>query len=416
MKVLWFTNTPSLAENSKNTKRVDGGWIKSLEKEIMNSNDIELAIAFYSNQQIDEFRQSNTKYYPIPIRDSSTRLNNLIKRMNAEVEPESDIEKFVRIVNDFQPSLIHIMGTEKPFGLIQDKIKNIPIVISIQGNFTVYNEKYFSGLPKNYVKKQTLFKSKVLFKSYIDIYNRFQKKVLREQKILKSAKYIIGRTDWDRRITRVLAPDSIYFHNDEILRKSFYQYSWNNKLKNELILFTTTGTNLYKGLETILKSAIELDNLNINYKWLIAGISLHDQIVNLIIKSFHIEVSKNIIFLDKLSEKDIVKHLLNVNIYVMASHIENSPNNLCEAMILGLPCIATDVGGTSSLLTNKVEGILIQDGDAFSLTGSILEMYNKYDKAIKYGQKARTRALKRHDPKDIKCDLLNIYNSVIDEF
>lgn len=42
----------------------------------------------------------------------------------------------------------------------------------------------------------------------------------------------------------------------------------------------------------------------------------------------------------------------------MPSHIENSPNNLCEAMILGMPCIATDAGGTSTLLSNMKDGLL----------------------------------------------------------
>jgi len=414
MKVLWFTNTPSMAENRIGQKPVGGGWIKSLENELIKSNEVELGIAFYSNSKFDDFNQNSTKYFPIAKDNNSFKLLKLYNRINSQIEPEKDVDKFLRIIKKFNPDLIHILGSEGPFGLIQKTIDNIPIVISIQGNLTVYKDKFFSGISKYDVKKYSSLKTRVLFKTYNHYFNRFKKIVLREQIILKPAKHIIGRTDWDRRITRVLSPKSTYFHNDEILRDSFYQNEWNNKLNEEIILFTTTGSNLYKGFETILKSAKHLDDLGVKYKWYLAGITQNDQVVNYAIKSYKTNISKNIIFLGKIIEKELINYLLKANIYIMASHIENSPNNLCEAMVLGLPCIATDVGGTSSLLTNKVDGILIQDGDSWVLTGSILELINDYVTASKYGENARKKALLRHNPKKIVNELLEIYNKIIE--
>jgi glycosyltransferase involved in cell wall biosynthesis len=98
--------------------------------------------------------------------------------------------------------------------------------------------------------------------------------------------------------------------------------------------------------------------------------------------------------------------------YVMASHIENSSNSLCEAMILGMPCIATYAGGTASLLKDNEDGILIQDGDPWSLSGAILELYNNPQKAVDYGKNARNKALIRHDKERIATDLLAIYRTI----
>ena len=49
---------------------------------------------------------------------------------------------------------------------------------------------------------------------------------------LKNSKNIIGRTDWDRQITRILAPKSNYFVGNEILRDNFYEEKWNNIYEN----------------------------------------------------------------------------------------------------------------------------------------------------------------------------------------
>ena len=80
-----------------------------------------------------------------------------------------------------------------------------------------------------------------------------------------------------------------------------------------------------------------------------------------------------------------------MHIYIAISHIENSPNSLCEALILGAPCIATNAGGTSSLIEDGNNGILIQDGDAYSMAGAIIELTENYNIAIDYGNSARKK-------------------------
>jgi glycosyltransferase involved in cell wall biosynthesis len=98
----------------------------------------------------------------------------------------------------------------------------------------------------------------------------------------------------------------------------------------------------------------------------------------------------------------------------MPSYIENSPNNLCEAMILGMPCVATFAGGTGSLLKDGEEGILIQDGDPYVLAGAILELKNYPEKAVEMSQKARASALKRHNVESVTEQYLNIYREIIE--
>jgi glycosyltransferase involved in cell wall biosynthesis len=252
-------------------------------------------------------------------------------------------------------------------------------------------------------------------RSFVNVYKEFAKKAAREQEIYAHSKHFIGRTAWDRRVTLVMAPAAAYYHNDEILQNSFYKYEWKNKLDAKLTLFTTNGPNIYKGIETLLDCAHLLDGINVDYEWQVAGLSRNDEVVKIASKSIGKPVSNNIKFMGKLDEELLSQALLKAHIYISVSHIENSPNSLCEAQILGLPCIATHAGGTNSLLEDGVEGILIQDGDPYAMAGAIIEMKNNFDKAIVYGENSRKKALKRHDPEKITNDLLNIYKTILNK-
>ena len=121
----------------------------------------------------------------------------------------------------------------------------------------------------------------------------------------------------------------------------------------------------------------------------------------------------NLKFLGRLTESDLIEKLLEADIYVMPSHIENSPNNLCEAMILGMPCIASYAGGTGSLLRDGHEGILIQDGDPWAMAGAILELKEDFNKSVSFGKNARKRALERHNKDKIANELVAIYESIL---
>lgn len=410
MNVLWFCLTPSLAEEYLTGKKHYGlGWIGSLEKQI--SSKVKLSVAFYSENSKEPFLLNNTTYYPIN-KFRYGKASKFFSKVNNHIESPSDVKQYARIIDLTSPDIIHIHGTEGPFGLIQG-LTSVPIVFSIQGIISVCLIKYFSGIKKIEVLKHTSISSRLLFRSYYRKYKLFELQAKREVKILKPAKFIIGRTDWDRRVTRILAPHAEYFHNDEILRDSFYKQRWECKSSFKFSLITVMSPNLFKGIETVLNCAKILDELNFSYSWSVVGLNSKDDLVNITRKSLNIKVSPNIRFLGILNENSLIQELMKSNIYISASHIENSSNSLCEALLLGLPSIATDAGGSSSLIDNKRDGIIIQDGDPYSMAGAIIELYENYDKALEYGDEARKRAIERHSLERISNELISIYNKII---
>ncbi|TSD66983.1 glycosyltransferase [Inquilinus sp. KBS0705] len=409
MKVLWFSLSPGLGDVHLNDNNKGIGWIKALQKNIQDS--VQLSIVFYLDTNVEPFTLGTTRYFPVN-RYRSGKILKAKERMLNAIEPEADQQVFLTIIEQVKPDIIHIHGTESPFGLIQ-KYTQIPTVVSIQGIITVYRYKYYSKISYWDVLRNSAFKSFLYQRGFNNIYKRFAGMAQREKEIFKLSGHIIGRTDWDRRVTTVLSPNAIYYHNDEVLRESFYKHAWNNTLSGCLTLFTTTGADLYKGIETVLYCAALLDKIGVNYQWQIAGLSKSDELVHIASRCIKTPISPNIKFLGGLNEKALAQSLLNAHIYIACSHIENSPNSLCEAQILGLPCIATNAGGTNTLLKDKKDGLLIQDGDPYSLAGTIIELRDNYAQAIAYGKSSRQKALLRHNPAKITAELLEIYKKVI---
>jgi glycosyltransferase involved in cell wall biosynthesis len=83
-------------------------------------------------------------------------------------------------------------------------------------------------------------------------------------------------------------------------------------------------------------------------------------------------------------------------------------------MLTGMPIIASYVGGTPTLIDHKVNGMLYQEGDAYSLAGLILDLSNNFDIADKMAKNAKSTAMKRHSRKYIVERTISIYNSIVE--
>ncbi len=417
MKLLWFSNTSANAASFLKIDPIGGGWLKSLDKAL--NSKVDLHVAFYYPHKNEKFEYNNTTYHPICKKNWKIKvLRNIFW---SDFITDQDLPLYLKIINEVNPDIIHIHGTENPFGCIIPVI-NIPVVVSIQGCITVYNHKFQNDFTKYNLRLSSLyfgrtFRQFLRRKSFMKTWKEFKRMAVREQHNLLITKYVIGRTDWDRRITSLLAPNSLYYHCDEILRDVFYINEWHcHEIGRRILIHSTISNSTFKGFETICETLYLLNKiLRHDIEWAIAGISSNDSIVrvtkNQLKKKFPI---KGLTYLGVLNETKLLTCLHNANIYVSPTHIDNSPNSLCEAMLLGIPCISTFVGGTGSLLKNGEEGIMVQDGDPWSMAGAIIELLKDPGLAITYGKRARERAFKRHDKDRIVNDLVSIYKRVIE--
>lgn len=101
------------------------------------------------------------------------------------------------------------------------------------------------------------------------------------------------------------------------------------------------------------------------------------------------------------------------DIFVLPSHSEGLPITIIEAMACGLPVVGTRVGGIPDLITDGVNGLLVEKEQPDQLAESILQLC--FDGALRtrMGEQGCARACQNHDMEGYVDRLLEIYHEVV---
>jgi colanic acid/amylovoran biosynthesis glycosyltransferase len=92
-----------------------------------------------------------------------------------------------------------------------------------------------------------------------------------------------------------------------------------------------------------------------------------------------------------LTENEVRAALDQADAFVLPSFIEGVPVSAMEAMAIGVPVIATNVGGTSELVEDGVTGLLIRPADVDSICAAVLRLKNDPDLARRLAEQGRKK-------------------------
>ena len=123
---------------------------------------------------------------------------------------------------------------------------------------------------------------------------------------------------------------------------------------------------------------------------------------------------ENINFLGLLSEDRMRSEYLSANVFVSPSSLENSPNSLAEAQILGTPCVASFVGGVSNMVEHGKTGYLYRFEDYVVLANYISDIFDCKYNLQELSINERACALIRHDKEAIIDAILSMYGNIIE--
>lgn len=409
MRVLWFTNTPSRYASFGGYN--GGGWIYSLEEEMSKREDIDLGIAFFMNGQKKKVHKNGVTYYPIEDPFTSSNINKLKGKFISQKGKEKEwLNRFQHVIEDFVPDVIEVFGSEQSFGQVAEYTK-VPVVLHIQGILTPC---YNAFLPPFISKHNYIWEDCNPFHAFKRFrgLRSFYKNGVRELNMVQHISYFIGRTEWDKRLTHLFNPKAKYFYGSEILRDVFYA-PVERHIPPKAMIISTLSSPLYKGYETVLKTAKLLKELScIDFDWRIYG-NIDPKFVERRLRIYHDDV--NVRFMGVASSEELKNELSSATAYVHLSYIDNSPNSVCEAQITGIPVIATNVGGIPSLIQDGETGFLVPANDPYQTAYLIHELSENKDMNNNVGKRAREVALKRHDKNVIVNSLINSYKDIINE-
>lgn len=413
MRVLWLSFTAAGASKTLKNEVAGCGWIASLEECIKRVPGLKLGVAFFNETSQSKFEIDDVAYYPIEKKYRGFQ-GKLEKRIFSKLY-DTNPKQLKAAIDDFKPDVIHLFGTES--GMVEVlEITTIPTIVHLQGLVRPYLSMWFpKGMSQRSVWLNSSIRALVLRRGVYFEYPLFKKRALREDKAIRKAKYFFGRTAWDKNYISFLKEGFEYFHCEEVLRPIFNEYHWERPENKTIKIVSVINPQLYKGIEMVLETAKLLKERNkVDFEWSIIGIGVNDELVSIIEKfSNDSFAANNVVFTGKKMGKELVDELLNAHFFVHPSHIDNSPNSVCEAMLLGMPVFAGNVGGVSSLIANNIDGLLYNSYDAAELAGLVLKSFSQMTKMEFLGKNARLRAQKRHDNKTITNTVINAYKSII---
>lgn len=441
MKVLWLCNImlPAIAEKLGQPYSNREGWLTGIYERIcreryayggnvepgmegsagINTGEkIQLGICFPCGEEMVE--------NSLLIEESGVRCYSFRENLAKPEEYDQTMEgRFQEIIRDFKPDMVHIFGTEFPHTLAMVKAFGKPerILIGIQGLCYASAGAYMANLPEKVVNRKT-FRDRIKKDSILQQQEKFRIRGEHEKEALRHTRNITGRTKFDKTETEKINPDAKYFHMNETMRSPFYTGNWEGEKCIPHSIFLSQGDYPLKGFHYILQAMPRILESYPDAKIYVAGnsiinnktmkdkikISSYGKYLLELIKRAHLE--EHVRMLGRLTAEEMKEQFIKSSLYLCPSALENSPNSLGEAMLLGVPAVAADTGGIPSLMEHEKEGLLYEAGNVEQLAAAVIRIWREPEETKKRAKAARKRAFVTHDGESNYQRLLEIYREI----
>ncbi len=113
--------------------------------------------------------------------------------------------------------------------------------------------------------------------------------------------------------------------------------------------------------------------------------------------------------------RDVRPYLAAADLCVFPSQSEGMPRALMEAMSLGIPAVATDVGGTSEVLRHSRDGVLVGYGDVDAMANAIASLASDPIRRRNLGESARQRIRSAFDIQAVSEEYLTLFECLRDD-
>lgn len=424
-KILWVCNIPipRIANDIGIPAQNIGGWLTGFANILEKAENIELSICFplLGIKEIKKGKVGRIKYYGF----SQPKLMGFLPVEDQLHESDYMRRHIKKILEEANPEILHIWGTEYPHSKVAAELFGQPdkTVVNIQGLTSFYWMHFNTGIP--YKESKRFMLSNIARGNLLQQAEQMRKRGLVEQQTLNLVGHAIGRTDWDKACVIQSNPKINYHFCNETLRDSFYTGTWDYDICEKHSIFMSQAATPIKGLQFMLRAMPEILRVYPDTHLYIAGndITNKNGLYNrLKYSSFASYISRLILdnglaeyitFTGSLDEKKMKERFLMSNVFVSPSTIENSPNSLGEAMLLGVPCISSEVGGVKNLLKHNEEGFLYQMDAPYMLAYYIKKMFGMGKQAELMGINAKKHAEKTHDREHNLKTLLKIYEDIL---
>ena len=343
---------------------------------------VEVAVVTRSEKNISE------ELYSIPL--YRTKFLYLGFRESKITHSLFALPKALKAVKEFNPDIIHSHNPPAALtGIACAKLFNKSHVLTMHGP---WSEVRIKGIKKTIAEKIEQFALKnvnAITCDSIALRNEFEHKYRIKAIAIQNA---VDKTYYSR------------------IAKQKARAILNIKTNDKIILFTGRFV-AEKGLDTLLHAASILLSRRKDITFLLIGGGFDEKIVHSWL--FHNNKYKNNIITIPFLKHELMKAAYNASdIFVLPSLAEGLSRSLMEAMLFGLPCIATAVGGNVELLENK-RGLLVKPGNEKAFSVAIENLLDDQNLAKKLAKNAKSYVINNLTVAKRVSNFVELYGSVI---
>ncbi|MBQ9752765.1 MAG: glycosyltransferase [Paludibacteraceae bacterium] len=417
MRILWITNSvmPEIAQTLGWSRLGSGGWMSAMLSQLRQRPNVKIVIATISKKinRLIVRDVNGVRYWILPAKTPIWKY-------------DSDLEKYwITLKETYSPDIVHIHGTEFSHGLAYIKACGADnVIVSLQGLIGEIGKVYTAGISKKDVLKTETLSDKILKKGIRHTQQQYLLRGEYEKEYLKSVKYVIGRTDWDRMMVLKVNPQLKYYKNNESLGDIFYSSSWDYSKCIPYSIMVSQCALPIKGFHVLLRAMpLVLAEFPDAHIYVAGGNTVFPTSINerLLDTGYNVylrqlirenELGDKITFIGPLSSEEMCDVYQKSNVFVLCSAIENSSNSLAEAQCIGLPTIATSAAGTPTMTQHGMLSVQYDFEDYRQLAENIKSIFSlQYD--VNRFSKTRAIAHARHNRKRNVVELMQIYDEVI---
>ncbi len=388
MRILWLAPYPHPLDAGAHPVP----WVGALAELVCRQPGVELTILHWTATiagPVDEFARDGIRFIYLKTPSVRRDILSLYRRRIALVRAYLQ-------AHQGEYDLLHLHGSELQLPAMTAGLP-VPQLLSVQGIVSEY--------PRFVPNPFSILKVLWTLAGYY------------ERRYLPAIHHFSCRTHWDKALVQQLSPGCTIYHNWEIIRPAFFrgpERTESAPAARPQVVFMG-GTQVMKGFREVL-AALDLLRRQADVKLVVAGRAGAAAVRAEVRRAGLRHVGPaDVECRGTLSADELVRLFGDSLCLLHPSYVDNSPNSVCEAQLAGLPVVAADVGGVSSLIDDGETGLLCTLAPA-SIARQALRLLRDGALRQRIAGQAASTARRRHDPAVIVPRTLAIYQAVLRAF
>lgn len=166
-----------------------------------------------------------------------------------------------------------------------------------------------------------------------------------------------------------------------------------------------------KGLSVLLRALLFLKEYGVEFEAVLVGEGRDRKKTEEL--SRRLGLNGRVAFLGE--RKDVPRLMQDLDLLVIPSLSEGSPNVALEAMALGVPVLATNVGGTPEIIEHEITGWLVPPGDPVALAQTMADVLREPSKSLRVASRAKAWVVEHRSLGLAASAVVKLYDALLEE-